>query len=55
MNFLNAGKKLTAKTAISRFGIYRLAAVIHILRNTFSMNITTDNKKGFASYSLTPK
>ena len=28
MNFLNTGKKLTAKTAISRFGIYRLAAVI---------------------------
>jgi|TARA_R110000824_G_scaffold100798_1_gene239564 hypothetical protein len=55
MNFLNAGKKLTAKTAISRFGIYRLAAVIHTLRSTFSMNITTDNKKGFASYSLTTK
>jgi hypothetical protein len=56
MNFLNTGKNLTAKSAISRFGVYRLAAVIHILRTTFSMDITTSmNKKGFATYSLTTK
>ena len=56
MNFLNTGKNLTAKSAISRFGVYRLAAVIHILRTTFSMDITTNmNKKGFATYSLTTK
>jgi len=56
MNFLNTGKNLTAKSAISRFGVYRLAAVIHILRTTFNMDITTSmNKKGFATYSLTTK
>lgn len=54
-NFLFTGKKLTAKTAISRFGVYRLAAIIHRLRTTFSMNITTDNSKGFATYYLTTK
>ncbi len=52
-DFLFTGKKLTAKTAISRFGIYRLAAVIYVLRNTFNMNITTDKTKGYAVYSLT--
>jgi nitrous oxidase accessory protein NosD len=52
-DFLFTGKKLTAKTAISRFGIYRLAAVIYVLRNTFNMNISTDNTKGYAVYSLT--
>ena len=52
-DFLFTGKKLTAKTAISRFGIYRLAAVIYVLRNTFNMHITTDNTKGYAVYSLT--
>ena len=51
-DFLFTGKKLTAKTAISRFGIYRLAAVIYVLRNTFNMHITTDNTKGYAVYSL---
>ena len=56
MNFLNTGKNLTAKSAISRFGVYRLAAIIHVLRTTFSMDITTSiNKKGFATYSLTAK
>jgi hypothetical protein len=52
-DFLFTGKKITAKTAISRFGVYRLAAVIWVLRNTFNLKITTDNKKGFAVYSLT--
>ena len=52
-DFLFTGKKLTAKTAISRFGVYRLAAIIYILRNTFNMNISTDNTKGYAVYSLT--
>ena len=51
-DFLFTGKKITAKTAISRFGIYRLAAVIYVLRNTFNMHITTDNTKGYAVYSL---
>jgi hypothetical protein len=54
-DFLFTGKKLTAKTAINRFGIYRLAAVIHVLRSTFSMNINTDNSKGYATYSLSAK
>ena len=52
-DFLFTGKKLTAKTALSRFAIWRLAAVIHTLRNTFSMNIDTDKTKGYAVYSLT--
>ena len=52
-DFLFTGKKLTAKTAISRFGVYRLAAVIYVLRNTFNIDITTDNTKGYAVYSLT--
>ena len=52
-DFLFTGKKLTAKTAISRFGVYRLAAVIYVLRNTFNMKITTDKTKGYAVYSLT--
>ena len=52
-DFLFTGKKLTAKTAISRFGVYRLAAVIYVLRNSFNMDITTDNTKGYAVYSLT--
>ena len=42
-DFLFTGKKITAKTAISRFGVYRLAAVIWVLRNTFNLKITTDN------------
>ena len=52
-DFLFTGKKLTARTAINRFGIYRLAAVVWTLRNTFSMKISTDNSKGYAVYSLT--
>ena len=52
---LSPGKKLTAKTALSRFGIWRLAAVIHTLRNTFSMNIDTDSSKGYAIYSISSK
>ena len=54
-DFLFTGKKLTAKTALSRFGIWRLAAVIHTLRNTFSMNIDTDSSKGYAIYSISSK
>ena len=54
-DFLFTGRKLTAKTALSRFGIWRLAAVIHTLRNTFSMNIATDNSKGYAIYSISTK
>ena len=52
-DFLFTGKKLTARTAINRFGIYRLAAVVWTLRNTLSMKISTDNSKGYAVYSLT--
>ena len=51
-DFLFTGKKLTGKTAINRWGVYRLAAVIWTLRNTFSMNIKTDRSKGYAIYSL---
>tara|TARA_R100000008_G_scaffold86636_2_gene80593 strand:+ start:959 stop:1159 length:201 start_codon:yes stop_codon:yes gene_type:complete len=51
-DYLFTGKKLTAKTAVSRFGIYRLAAVVFELRNNFGMKILTDNTKGYAIYSL---
>ena len=54
-DFLFTGRKLTAKTALSRFGIWRLAAVFLTLRITFSMNIATDNSKGYAIYSISTK
>jgi nitrous oxidase accessory protein NosD len=54
-DFLFTGKRLTAKTAINRFGVYRLAAIIWTLRHTFSMNISTDNSKGYATYFLVTK
>ena len=52
-DFLFTGKKLTSRTAVSRFGIYRLASVIRTLRHTFNMHIDTDNSKGYATYYLT--
>ena len=54
-DFLTSGKKLTSRTAISRFGVYRLASIIHRLRTTFGMNIVTDNTKGYATYFVTVK
>ena len=54
-DFLTSGKKLTSRTAITRFGIYRLASIIHKLRTTFGMNIVTDNTKGYATYFVTVK
>ena len=44
-DYLFTGKKLTAKTAVNRFGIYRLAAVVFELRNNFGMKILTDNTR----------
>ena len=51
--FLLSGKKLTPKSALTRFGTMRLAAIIHVLRTNFSMKIETDTSKGYATYSLT--
>ncbi len=54
-DFLFTGKKLTSRTAITRFGVYRLASIIHKLRTNFNMNIVTDNTKGYATYFVTTK
>jgi len=51
--YLLSGRKLTPKSALTRFGTMRLAAIIHVLRTSFSMRIETDNSKGYATYSLT--
>ena len=48
-------KKLTSRTAITRFGVYRLASIIHRLRTVFGMNIVTDNTKGYATYFVSTK
>ncbi len=50
--FLLSGRKLTPKSALTRFGTMRLAAIVHVLRTNFSMNITTDKSKGYATYSI---
>lgn len=54
-DFLTTGKKLTSRTAITRFGVYRLASIIHQLRTVFGMNIVTDNSKGYATYFVSTK
>ena len=50
--YLLSGKKLTPKSALTRFGTMRLAAIIHVLRNSFNMNKETDTRKKYATYSL---
>ena len=51
-DFLSSGRKLTGKTAINRWGAYRLSAIIWTLRHVFNMDISTDRSKGYAIYSL---
>ena len=51
--WLTSGKSINPMTAIKRFNIFRLAAVIYRLRNEHGLTITTDNRRGFATYKLT--
>jgi len=51
-NWLTKGNTINPRTAISRFNVYRLAAVIWILRNQYGLTIDTDTTRGFATYKL---
>lgn len=51
-NWLTSGKTINPLTAMKRFNIFRLAAIIYRLRNDHGLNIETSNKKGFATYKL---
>ncbi len=51
-NWLTSGKTINPLTAMKRFNIFRLAAIIYRLRNDHGLNIKTSNKKGFATYKL---
>jgi len=51
-NWLTSGKSINPASAIKRFNIFRLAAVIYILRHKRGLNIVTDNRRGFATYKL---
>mgnify|MGYP001338415863 FL=1 len=50
--WLLSGKTINPLTAVKRLGVLRLAAIVYILRNTYNMNITTDTRKGYATYKL---
>lgn len=52
------GSKITPLTALNSWGIMRLAAIIHVLRNKEGYNIDTKmvtrtNGSEFAQYSIT--
>ena len=51
-NWLTSGKTINPLTAMKRFNIFRLAAVMYRLRNDHGLNIETTTKKGFATYKL---
>ena len=51
-NWLTSGKTINPLTAMKRFNIFRLAAVIYRLRNDHGLKIETSTKKGFATYKL---
>lgn len=51
-NWLTSGKTINPLTAMKRFNIFRLAAVIYRLRNDHGLSIETSTKKGFATYKL---
>lgn len=51
--WLTSGKSINPMTAIKRFNIFRLAAVIYRLRTEHGLTIDTDNRRGFATYKLT--
>ena len=51
-NWLTSGKTINPLTAMKRFNIFRLAAVIYRLRNDHGLKIETSTKKGFSTYKL---
>lgn len=60
---LRSGKKITPIEALNKFGCFRLAAVIHSLKNngflekheSIDSNLLTKNGKSFSEYSLVVK
>lgn len=56
LDYLSAGKELTALDALERFGCFRLAARIHELRKDGweieEKTVTGSNGKRYASYHL---
>lgn len=51
-NWLTSGKPINPITAMNRFNIFRLAAVIYRLRTEYGLSIETDTRRGFATYRL---
>ena len=51
-NWLTSGKSINPLTAMKRFNIFRLAAVIYRLRHDYGLTIEPSNKRGFATYKL---
>jgi hypothetical protein len=51
-NWLTSGKSINPVTAMKRFNIFRLAAVIYRLRHDYGLTIETNNKRGFATYKI---
>jgi len=49
--YLNSGKGLSQRSAITKFRAYRLAPIVHLLRGE-GMKIHTDMKRGYAIYRL---
>ena len=52
VTWLNAGKTINPLTALTNFRVFRLASIIHYLRTTRGMKITTDTSRGYATYKL---
>ena len=52
ITWLNAGRTIHPVNAWNNFKVMRLASIIHYLRHSRGMNISTDNSKGFARYKL---
>ena len=58
LTWLNAGKSINPMQALNRFGCFRLAAIIFILKdegNDITTTRVSAGGKNYASYSLTPK
>lgn len=63
LKHLRSGKKITALEALQRYGCFRLAAIIHNLKNkgflepheSIDSKPVTKDKKTFSQYSLVVK
>ena len=42
---LERGWSIDSATAFTKYGVMRLGAIIHMLRNQYNMNITTESVK----------